>query len=124
MKDKIIQVIYRIMQSPEKIGDIIGHGGEIYFVYSNHYMSIASRLVADPKHGEYSLYFYPKWEGDLKGLADIAAFIGVDELPMVYFHETDFDTTAEKRLLRDLYKFLEMKKLGFDKIIDDILSDW
>jgi len=121
MSDKIIAVMRKIISVPDHISDICQEDTEFYFKFGDHVFSVTKR--SDDRFGEYSLYFYPKFNGFTEDLAEQYRYGSAEDINMLAYHESEYSVN-EKSLFKELYTLIEERFLGADKAFDDILSSY
>ena len=125
MRDKIIDVMKKIMNQPDKIEGVAhSEGDEYYFKYNDIFMSVMQRQQARgpaSQFGIYSVYIYPHYKGSVEALQQSFEFGNEDEIELVGFHVNEFKD-ADKDVFKTFYRFLSDKYFGVDKILDSILK--
>lgn len=120
---KILDVIDRFLARPELITDVVLSETEYYFRYRRHPFSIVKRHGDAAKEmGEYSLFIYPRWTGDMKRLAELYELGEGEDIPIAPFPSKDLKPENVKKFAA-LYQLLKDKFMNVDAIIDDILKD-
>ncbi len=118
MNEKVIQVMEKILDEPEKIQEVTRSNAEIFFSFGGQILSVLKR---EPTRelGAFGLYFYPKWRGGIRQLISTQEF---DPESINMIHYNDADSPAHKGLFRRLYDLLEERSSGIDDVLDDILN--
>jgi hypothetical protein len=122
VNDKIVAVVDKMLAEPQWTSEILKSGIEYYFRYKGAYFSIIKRTQIT-QIGTYSLFVYPKWTGSIKDLADFFdAGPEPDDVPMVAYHENDFDDRKMSKKLAELYSLIANKYLNIDDLLNGILQ--
>ena len=122
MAEKIIDVMQAICENPKGLHELTNVGSEYYFRFKGHAMSLLHRTREMEGWGPYSLYIYPRFDGDLGALARELEHTSPDDvgITVAYFHSHDLD---ENPVFSKLYRLLKQTYLKLDEIFDDILGD-
>lgn len=121
MNEKIIEVLEKIVNEPEKIEEIKVYQTEYFFRFAGQVISLLKRDETDSSLGEYSLYFYPRWRSSLGQLISTQEH-DPDSIQMAPYHSIQFPSPVQKASFKKLYSLLTEKALGIDEILDEILG--
>jgi hypothetical protein len=120
MKDKLIEVLKKIVETPDLIEDICRNNSEYYFRFGDYYFSLLRRSSTQGDHGKYTFYLYPEHEGDTSSLVNEFVY-GPGETELVFVDEKESPPETHKyfEMLTDI---LKTKHLNLDSIFDAILG--
>jgi hypothetical protein len=121
-EDKISMVIDKIVSSFDDIKSIeyFEEEDEYFFEYPQN----ICWSVTKSDEGDYTLFLYPKYEGDIKDLVRIFAYAPTkDHWPSFETYNTKEEKYHKcKHKISILYTLLETKYAGVDDVINRILS--
>jgi hypothetical protein len=118
--NKIVAVINKMIETSSLIEDVVQgetehNSEELFFSYGKkHKWSIVRR-----SNGEFGFWYYPGSSYSTKELAQIPHFEGI---PLVYYSDADFKAPEATESIAELYRIVQEKKYGIDKLFEEILK--
>lgn len=115
---KLIRVINKIIENQDKILKVFKYQKELFFEYKNYYWSLDK---TDDE--QYKLFHYPNYSDDLEHLFNRNYGNHWENVSMVTYNSEELSQNEALQSFEELYRILDDKIFGIDKVFDDILND-
>lgn len=121
MDPKILDIIRKIVNEPDKIDQIVAAEGTEYFFW---FKGVVFSIMYGPNRsglGLYSFYVYPNWTQPLEQLA-VASARG-EEVQVMEFHTGVEGIEAFAELARQLWQTVHGKHINMDTVFKRVLEE-
>jgi len=116
---KIVRAANAMVSNSDKIGDVKKTENEYFFLYNDKYKWSISYSSVDRS---YALFYYPG-DASIEMLAAKSPDEWQNYNEYVRYSSKDLNSKEANETFSELFRIIEEKAYGVDKILDDIIKD-